>query len=569
MHDALIQAVTILLVVVLVVPLFRRARISPVIGYLFAGLALRSFGLGDDPEQAHSLDNLAHLGVVFLMFTIGLELSLDKMAQARKLVFGLGTAQVLLCGFALGGLAWWWGARTEAAIVVGGALALSSTAMVLQTLIENDALSSRAGQGSFYVLLFQDLAVVPLLVLMPLLGRGGGANEIAMAMGLAALKAGGALLVIILLGRYVLKPFFRHAVAGRASELFVASCLAVVLGIGLLTEELELSMALGAFLAGLMLAETEFRHQIEADIHPFKGLLLALFFVTVGLKIDLMLLYDKLALVIGLLCILVAIKASIIGALAWLFGKPRGIAIQIGLTLAQGGEFALVLFGLAAEHSLLNPAQGSVLSAVVVLSMTVTPLLMLLGRYLSKRLSGPRSDSPAAIARETGDLEDHVIIAGFGRCGQVVSRMLEQFHVPHVAIDREPTRVVVGRRSGAQVMFGDSARPEIMHACGIERARGVIVTLDEPNAGEALVRRLRHDHPDLLLVARARDTAHAQRLEEAGATTAVPELIEGSMHLGAAMLRRVGHSIEEVEAMLDTHRRDDYARLLAALETPK
>ncbi|EWY38749.1 potassium transporter [Skermanella stibiiresistens SB22] len=558
-NQSLQDVLIILAAAVLVVPIFQRLRSSPVLGYLVAGTLIGPAGMAI-VSDVHGVTVLANFGVVFLLFTIGLELSIERLKAIRLHVFGLGGLQVILTAalFYLG--ARWLGQPREAAAILAGGLALSSTAIVLQILVERGELSTRHGRLSFAVLLLQDLAVVPLLTLVPLLAAGG--TRLAGALGIAALKAIGVLVIIVVVGRLILRPALRVVAAAKSPELFTSVTLLVVLSVGYLTELAGLSMALGAFLAGLLIAETEFRHQVEGDIQPFRGILLALFFMTVGMTIDLGLIVGQAPLVLALVAALVLGKAVVTGLLCRAFGFPFAVAAHVGLSLGQGGEFAFVLFSLAMTVGVLSPATGQLMLAVVALSMALTPFLMAAGRLLAKALS-PRI-VPAELRRLEGDARDfkgHVIIAGFGRVGQTIARLLDAQRLPYMAFDLEPSRVAEGRARGLPIYYGDASRAEVLRAAGIDRARAAVVTLDQPQAAERAVEAIRRLCPMLDIHARARDHEHQVHLRASGATHVVPEMMEGSLRLGGLLLRSLGRSSEEVAEVLEEFRVEAYAKL--------
>src|SRR6185437_3619115 len=386
----------------------------------------------------------------------------------------------------------------------------SSTAAVLQLLAERGELTSRIGRVSLAVLLFQDLSVVPLLALLPLLAPGGGSG-IAAALGLALLKGVAAILAILLIGRLVLRPLFRLSATTRIRETFAATNLLVVLGLGWATAQAGMSMALGAFLAGLLLAETEYRHQVEADILPVRGLFLGLFFITIGMLIDTHFVLIHWHVVLGLSIVLLAGKPAILWALARLFRLGAPLAVRAGLLLSQCGEFAFVILGIARGLGLIDDDLAHILIATVALTLATTPLMAMLGRRAGAALQSHRAPEAALMAEEAGDLTDHVIIAGFGRIGQIVGQMLAGQQLPYVAIEQSVPLVEESRRGGRPVYYGDASRAELLSAAGIERARAAIITIDQPDAAERVVAVLRHRHPDLHIIARSRDAAHARR----------------------------------------------------------
>ncbi|HET6519918.1 MAG TPA: monovalent cation:proton antiporter-2 (CPA2) family protein [Geminicoccaceae bacterium] len=543
---------------VAVVSAFHWLRISPVLGYLAAGMLIGPHGLGliEDTEEGHAL---ADLGVVFLLFTIGLELSLERLRVMRRLVFGLGTLQVVVSGLVIGGGAVALGASVEAAVVIGGGLALSSTAFVLQLLKERGEQATRFGRAAFAVLLLQDLAVVPMLTLVPLLARDE--PSLLAALGLAALKAAVALAVVAAAGRLLLRPVFRIVAAARNPELFVAAVLLVVLGAGWVMTQGGLSMALGAFLAGVLLSETAYRHQVEADIRPFRGILLGLFFMVIGMAMDLGLVLRRLPELALLVAAVLAAKAVVLAALCRAFGERRDVALRVGLLLAQGGEFGFVLFGAAMAAGLLPPATGQLLLATIALSMVVTPALAALGARLSARLAPPVADDRAALGEAAEHLADHVVIAGFGRVGQTVAHLLAAGGIPYLALDLDHARVTTCRARGLPVFYGDADRIDVLTAAGVERARAAVITMDRVAAATQAVTALRASFPELRIFARARSRRHARLLAGRGATAAVPEAIEASLQLGGIVLDAVGVGRDAVTRLIDGFRAGDYAGL--------
>jgi CPA2 family monovalent cation:H+ antiporter-2 len=550
----------ILAAAIVVVPLFRRLRITPVLGYLLAGLLIGPHALGL-VKELEVIEALAEFGVVFLLFAIGLELSLDRLMAMRRHVFGMGTLQVVLTGAAVFGLARLAGLGGAEAFVLGGALALSSTAVVLRMLEESGDMHSQAGRMALAVLLLQDLAVVPLLTIVPLLGREGG--DLLPSLGTAAAKALGAMVLIIITGRKLLRPVLRTVAAARTPELFTGITLFLALGVSWLTGLAGLSMALGAFLAGLLISETEYRHQVEADIEPFRGLLLALFFMTIGMGIDVRLLVDNVPVVVGGVLALVAIKALVIAGLARAFGQPAGTAVFVGLSLAQAGEFAFVLFTLAIAGGALSQEVGGLALLVVALSIALTPLLLRLGRTVSERMSRREMEDPmGALDREAHDLRRHVLILGLGRAGRTVVRLLEAHGTDYLGLDLDPDTVSAERERGVPVFYGDGTRAEVLRAAGLARASGVIVTLDDSAAAARALRAIRAENEDIPIMVRARDTGQCGPLAAAGATGVIPELVEGSLQLGGRMLLALGESLDEVEAALADLRENSYSRLI-------
>jgi K+:H+ antiporter len=545
----------LLIAAVAIVPVFRRLQANAVLGYLVAGALIGPHGL-DLLRDVGATEVLAQLGVVFLLFSLGLELSIERITSLRNYVFGLGTAQLVVTGLAIWTALRAFGVSSDAALVLGGGLALSSTAVVLQMLTQRRETGSPHGRIAVAVLLLQDLAVLPLLTLVPLLGRPE--SGILSALAAAFFKAAVAFLIILAAGRLALRPLLRTVARGGDPELFTGIALLLVLGVGWLTQRAGLSMALGAFLAGLLIAETEYRPQVEGDIRPFRGLLLALFFMTVGMHINVGLLAERGPLLAGLLVLLLLTKAGILTLVSRGFGLALPAAASVGVMLAQGGEFGFVLFALAREREVLTAETEQLAVLVVGLSMAVTPLLIVASRALTRRFPVGEHQASEATGRE---LHDHVLIAGFGRVGQTLALLLESRYVPYVALDLDPERVAEARRRGLPVFFGDASRVDVLRAVGVERARVAVITLDQPDSARGIVHVLRRLLPELPILARAHDIAQCEQLALAGATDVVPEVVEGSLQLGSSLLRQLGESREKAEQALDEFRRATYSRL--------
>ncbi len=549
--NVLVDVLKFMAIAVLVTPLCHRFRVSPILGYLAAGFVAgpNGFALIDDAEGVRLL---AEMGVVFLLFVIGLRLSLERLSVIRHYIFGLGTAQVVLTALVLGAIAWAWGLSGEAAVVLGLSLAFSSTAFVLQSLTESGRLNTRIGRVSVAILILQDLAVVPLLVLIPLLG-GNGENFLA-AIGMAALKAVVGLTVIYLVGRLVLRPLFRVVAATHSSDAFIAAVLLAAVGTAYATSIFGLSLSLGAFLAGIMLASTEYRHQVEADILPIRGLLLGLFFLTIGMTIDLQTAIRHWETFLGGLAVLVAVKAVILLALCRLFRFSLTVSAQIGFLLAQGGEFAFVTLGRAVESGMVVPGLSGQLVTIIAASMALTPLLAAAGDALVRRQEEREAD-----AEGVADLTGHVLIVGFGRVGQTVASVLRRQGIPFVAFDRNPHLVAKFRQRGEPVFFGGAGSLNMMRCLGADRARAAVLTLDNAAASEQVLARLVAEFPGLQVMVRARDRRHQKRLELAGACGVVPETLEGSLQLAGTVLKVLGHPAEDIHGLLDSYRHNNYA----------
>ena len=557
----------------IVVPVFHRLRISPVLGFLLIGVAIGPHGLGglvgDVPWVRHlvitdlkGVQSIAELGIVFLLFTIGLELSPRRLFSMRMAVFGMGAAAVVGCALVLGAGAWLVGHNIAAASVLGLALALSSTAIVMPLLAERRAATGVLGRTAFAILLFQDLAVVPILVLISVLGGGGLEQSPAVilrALGEAVLMVA----AIGVLGRFALRPVLRSAARAGSPELFMAVILLVALGTAMATAAIGLSMALGAFLAGLLIAESEFRHEVEVDIEPFKGLFLGLFFIGVGMGIDGGALLRQPVLIVTAVFGLFAVKALIVGGLVRAFGQPWPVAVEAGLLLGQAGEFGLVAVGLASGAGIVDgPAAQNVL-LVVGLSLVATPLVAIAARRIAVRLA-----QRAAARREDGDdieapLEAHVILAGFGRVGRTLAAAFEAEKIPYVALDLDPAACEAARDRGQAVQFGDAGRGEVLRHAGADTCLALVVTLDDVEAAERAVRAARRRWPDLPIYARARDVAHARRLVDLGATEVIPEALEPSLQLAGRVMAGIGMREEAVAERL-TELRDAWSGRLRA-----
>jgi len=552
-----------------VVPLFRRWKISPILGFLLAGVVLGPFGLGalgktapwlatftiSDPEQ---VAQLAELGVVFLLFMIGLELSWERLRLMRRMMFGLGGLQVAVCLGVIAAAAHALGQPWPAALAIGAALALSSTAIVMPLLAERKRQHSPAGRAIFSVLLFQDLAVAPILITLAVAaGHAGEAPSPKLLLAFAPAAIG--LVVLVVAGRLVLRPMMKSVARAKSEELFMAACLLVVIGAGLLSALSGLSMALGAFIAGLLLAETEFRHEIEVTIEPFRGLLLGLFFVSVGIGLDLSLLAHHPVRIVGIAAGLFALTGMVVLVLSRAFGLTWRQAAEAALLLAAGGEFAFVIIGNAIDGDLVRKSVGQTVLVAATLSMFTVPVLA----GLAARLGSGRPAADAAPAEAPGDPGSgpKVLVVGYGRVGRLVGEMLDAHEIAWVGADRDARGVEAARRAGKSLYFGDASKPEFLKRCGLETAPALVVTMDSPEGVEAVVAVARELRPDLTIVARARDARHAQRLYELGATDAVPETIEASLQLSEAVLVDIGIPMGLVIASIH-ERRDEFRKML-------
>ncbi|PZP87214.1 MAG: hypothetical protein DI582_00130 [Azospirillum brasilense] len=550
MHTTPLPDLVILLAAaVAIVAAFRAFRVSPVLGYLVAGAVIGPKGLGviRDPETTAAI---AELGIVFLLFMIGLELSFDRLKAMRKKVFGIGTAQVLVTGGWFVGIALAMGQDLNAAIIIGGGLALSSTALVLEVLNQQKELASQTGRLSLAILILQDLAVLPLLVLVPALAMPDASVGDMMAS--AGLRAVIVLVAITIVGRLVLRPLFRAIAQLDIHELFVAVTLLVVLGLAWVTESVGLSMALGAFVAGLLIAETEYQHQVEADVQPFKLLLMGLFFMTVGMKIDTDFILEHAPKILLGAAALIATKAAIIYALLRAFRYTKRTSGHTALLLAQGGEFGFILFGLAGAVGLLDATLVKQLLLVIALTMAATPLLDMLGVQFEKRWWRRVRHNPEQMAREAQDLAGHVIIAGYGRMGQLMADFLAAEKIPFIALDTNPREVAAGRKRHHPVYFGNAAQPELLEIMGVARATALIITLHQPKEATQLLAIMRASHPDLPILVRAHDREHRRELEKHGANYAVPELEVSGKRLMSRLLLTLGRPEDDIRRVMQT-----------------
>jgi monovalent cation:H+ antiporter-2, CPA2 family len=567
------ETLLFLLTAGLVAPLFFRLRISPVLGYLLAGVALGPYGLGSLDLKApwldafrinvEAIDRIAAFGVVALMFTMGLELSFARLRRMRHLVFGLGLAQVALTTLILGAAAWRAGLAPPSALAIGAALSMSSTAIVIPMLVESKRLHSAAGRASLAVLLFQDLAVAPLLVMIGAFS-GGGERGLGWELLSTLVPAGLGLVALVLFGRLALRPFFHFVAETKSPEFFMAACMLVVLGDGLAAAASHLSMALGAFVAGLLLAETEYRREIELTIEPFRGLLLGLYFVSVGAGINPAFIVARPGLVLGLAAALIAIKSVTLFALGRGFRLPPRGAAEMSLLLGPGGEFGFVMIGVALTGGLIDRALATTLISAVAISMLAIPGLAKLGALVG---SLPRGAERAPEIPPESE-SSRVIIVGYGRVGALIGDMLDGHAIPFIAVDSNAGVTSRARSDGKPVYYGDASRPEYLRRCGLETARAVVVTMDSPTANEAVVETTRRLRPDVTLVARARDADHARALYELGVTDAVPETIEASLQLSEAVLVDLGVPMGLVIASIH-EKRDEYRKILAAAGAPE
>lgn len=554
----LYETIAFLLTVVIVVPLFKRIKMSPILGYLAVGAIIGPYGAAVI-HDANAVQHFAELGVIILLFTIGLELSFARLKSFSKLIFGLGAAQVLVSASIISSLAFWWGNTIEAAVIIGLCLALSSTAMVMQILHERSESATTYGRASFAILLFQDLAVVPILILLTILGdTSSGDRSLWLTVGSALLKAAITIGLIIFVGRFLLSFLFRHVARLRNIDVFTALMLLVILATSVITGLAGLSMALGAFLAGLLLAETEFRHQIESEIAPFKGLFLGLFFMGVGMNLDLVMAFEYGVWVVLSVVGLLALKATIATLFARLFGLSWQDSLRTGLIVSEAGEFAFVVIGQATlSYQLIEPNIGQFMVVVAGLSMIFTPFLAMLGKWLADKYNLSQTPNAAPDA-----LHDHIIIAGFGRVGQAVAHILTQQSIPYIALDTNADEVRRLQKQGAHIFLGDASKQEVLHMASVDNASVLLVTMDDSHASIRTTHGARQHHPELKIVVRSKDEQHSTALLHAGANQVVPETLEASLQLCAHTLQASGMSREEATACVEIERSEAYSRLL-------
>lgn len=552
MHSGyLLEFIYLLLAAVVAVPIAQAIRLGAVPGFLLAGLAIGPFGLGLI-KNVNDIAHIAEFGVILLLFIIGMEMKPAFLWKIRRLVFGLGSLQIAVTGAVISAVCYWgFGLSANASILIGPALALSSTAFVLQLLTEQKALSSEFGRSSIAILLMQDLAVVPLLALIPLLSSAG---DIQGNIGIALLKSLGILIAVIAIGRYLLNPILHRVALSANSEVFTASAILIVIGTAYITEHAGLSMAMGAFLAGLLISDSSYRHQIRAEVQPFRGILLGIFFMSMGMSLNLDKLFESPLLIVALVALLIAIKVAILWPLTKAFGLDSKRSLATALILGQSGEFALVLFSLAFQAEIFSQDTFYTLLLVVLISMLVTPLLAIFANKANKS-EVVLEDAPEEIAPSP------IVIAGFGRVGRSVGQVLERAGLPYVALDSNAAQVKKYQQLGHPVYFGDVTKPETLHSVGITHANSIIVTVNEPEAATALVEVLHLTHPDVKIYARGHAAEICRELKHLGAYKAVSENIEASLELSRHLLQDAGYSIEEQNDCLESYKHDYYQQL--------
>lgn len=566
MFDSLQPVLILLAVAVLAVVVFRLLRLPPMLGYLLAGVLIGPHALGwiaDNDETRH----LAEFGVVFLMFSIGLEFSLPKLVAMKRIVLGFGTAQVTVTIAVVIAVAWIFHLDWRIGLILGGALAMSSTAIVSKMLSERAELNSLHGKQVIGVLLLQDLAVIPLLIIVPALAVQANteADDFTAMLMLTMLKVIVVLMFVFFIGQKLMRRWFHLVARQKSSELFVLNVLLITLGLAWITQMAGLSLALGAFLAGMLISETEYRYQVEDDIKPFRDVLLGLFFVTIGMLLDLQVVLDNFVWVFVILLALTVLKIAIVAGLSRLFGASTSVALRTGLNLAQAGEFGFVLLAQANEIALIENSVLQPVLAAMVISMFLAPFFIEYSDAMIQRFYSSdwmhRAMQITSIAAQTIAAQSHVIICGYGRSGQSISRILEQESIPFIALDLDPYRIQEATRAGESVVYGDAARREVLIAAGLMRAKVLVVSYSDTVSTLKILKHVHELRPDLAVVVRAQDGTNIDLLKEAGATEVVAEIMEGSLMLASHALMFVDVSSVRILRRIREIREQRYSLL--------
>ncbi|MCP3852991.1 MAG: potassium transporter KefB [Gammaproteobacteria bacterium] len=567
MHDfeQLNQVLILLFFSVISVAVFRKINLPSVLGYLLVGMLAGHHALGLISES-HAIEQIAEIGVVFLLFTIGLEVSIPKLMSMKSIVFGIGLAQVLITTMATMGLAIWLGMSWQAAFAVGGALSLSSTAIVVKQLNEQHELHSRHGHIALGVLLFQDLAVVPFLVLIPIFAVPES-DGLLIPISIALLKGAFAFSVIYVVGTYLIRPVTHWVSSTASSELFTLFILLITLLAASLTWQLGLSLAMGAFLAGIMLAETEFLHQVQTEIRPFKDVLMGLFFISVGTQFDPHVLIKEPLAVFLLTTLLILGKGLAVTIIAKLSGNDKGVSIRSGLSLGQGSEFGFALLGVSLSTGLLTLEVSQPIIAAIVFSMSLSPMIIRHNGRIAKKLSpdylAQQKQNDALIEKAADHISDHIIICGFGRTGQNLSQFLKQVNIPFIALELDSELIKENWDAGEPVYYGDSSHPEVLQHAGIDHARAIIITFHDFNISHHITRTIKQLHINLPIIVRTRDDLHLEELLDMGATEVIPDTVESSIMLAWHALTHIGVDKSVVDDMISQARSDHYFRIRA------
>lgn len=557
------QVLLLLSLAVGIVFLARRFNLAPLIGYLLIGILVGPHALGviTDGPVIHLA---AEIGLAFLLFMIGLEFSLPRLWAMRKLALGLGGTQVLISTLSGGAIAWMMGLSWEAALITGGALALSSTAIGFRQLTEQVELHLTHGRLALAVLLFQDLAVIPLLTIVPILSISGEANLILPVLNALAIVVV-VLLGLITAGHWILRPLFRTVAHVSSSELFTLTTLFAALSAAWVTYSLGLPMELGAFLAGIMLGETEYRHQVEADVRPFRDVLMGLFFISVGMQLDILSLSEYILWLLLLVPGLIFGKGLVITALTYMAGYSGSTALRTGIVLGQGSEFSFAILLLAIQHGLISAEKAHPVIAAVLISMLISPLLIHQNRRIASLLpSGPQTppaDDAEKIERLTGTFRDHVILCGFGHVGQNLASFLSEGHFAFVALERDSTLAREGWEAGEKVFYGDGTSLALLRSAGLDRCAVLVITFDDAESAERIIRMVRHEQPELPIIARLSDDRSFEMLHKAGATDIVPEYVEAGTTLATHVLGHLGLRSDRMLKLVEEIRRNQYRKL--------
>ena len=563
-HSVLQEIVVLLLVSVLCVSLFRRLHMSPILAYLFVGVLVGPNALGWIPDT-ESTRFLAEFGVVFLMFTVGLEFSLPHLMAMRKDVFGLGAMQVILTMlvFAAGFLLF--GESLSSSLIVGGVIALSSTAIVIKQLTEQLEMNSRHGRLAIAILIFQDLAVIPFLIIIPALGQGSEAG-LSAELSFAILKAIVVISIMIAGGHWLLRPLFHTIAKQHSSELFTLTILFFAVAAAWITDLAGLSLALGAFIAGMMLAETEFRHQVEVDIRPFRDVLLGLFFITIGMLLDMQIIPTLFHWIFLCVISIIVIKFLIIILIGKFAGIEKGVSSRTAMTLAQGGEFGFAILAIAFANGVLSENLSQIILASLIISMAISPFIIRNNSYLAKKwfaksYMSSREQNTLLIEKETRGINDHVVICGFGRIGQNISRFLKKEGFEYAALDLDPVTVKEAHEAGEHVFYGDSTHLEILKAVHIDKARVLVISYDDYPASIKIIQATKSVRPDIPILVRTRDDSHLEDLQNLGATEIVPETLEASLMLSSHLLMLLNVPMKRVVRTMQEVRKSRYQLL--------
>ncbi|MCW8932545.1 MAG: cation:proton antiporter [Gammaproteobacteria bacterium] len=559
-HITFEEIVVLLTLAVFSIVCLKRFNIAPILAYLVVGIIVspHAMGLVDDTQDVRFI---AEFGVVFLMFTVGLEFSLSKMITLRKEVFGLGGTQMLLTSLIAGSIDWYFSQNVKEAIIVGGIIALSSTAIVTKQLSEQLELNSRHGHLAVSILIFQDLAVIPLLVLIPTLNSD---ETLLLSLEIKTFMTSGIILIIMLaIGHWILRPLMRTIANIRSAELFSLSVLLIALSAAWATHAAGLSLALGSFIAGMMLSETEYRHQIEVDIRPFQNILLGLFFITVGMLLDLNALIPQLHWVILVALLLIVAKTFIVTMLCYLFGATPGVSLRTGLVLNQGGEFGFALLTLAFANNVIEPETIQIVLSAIILSMMLTPWIITNnGRWVKiifkQSYLSNRQKIINKIEQNSIPLSDHVIICGYGHIGQNISRFIEEKSQNYIALDLDSIRIQEAIEAGETVVYGDPIHKEVLQAAGINKARAIVVTIKNNSAAKKIIRQVRTFRNDIPILVRSIDETQLDELYSEGATDVIPETLESSIIMASHLLIHLDVPLNEITKDIARARRDRY-----------